>query len=74
MEIGRRGTARARSRRVLAARELLHLTAVRFHSYAAGHCAGLASSHATSAIDVTSDHPLMMPSHGAQDHARGSER
>src|SRR3984893_508190 len=74
LEVGGGGAATARCRRLLAALDRRCLTAARFHSYATRRCAGLASGHATNAIDVTSSHPLMKPSHDAQDHARGSER
>ena len=71
LQVGCRGTATARSRRHLAALDLRCLTAARLHCYAARCRAGLASGHATNAIDVTNRHPLMKPSYDAQDHARG---
>ena len=42
-----------------------------FHRCAARRCTGLASGHATNAIDVTSGQPLMKPSQDA--HVRGTE-
>src|SRR6516225_8056636 len=41
-----------------------------FNSPCARRCTGLASGHATNAIDVTSGQPLMRASHGVQDCAR----
>ena len=69
MEIGRRGTATARSRRRFAALDLRRLTTACFHSHAARRGAGLASGHATNRIDVTTGHPPMKPSHNAQHRA-----
>ena len=74
LQTGSQGTPTARSARLLAALELCRLTAARFHSYTARLCTGLASGHATNAIDVTNGHPLIKPSYDAQNHARGSER
>src|ERR1700730_11895414 len=65
LEVGRGGTATARSRRPLAAFELRRVTAARFHSYTARRCADPASGDANAS---------MKPSYSAQDHARGSER
>ena len=74
LEVGCRGTATARSRRLLAALDLRRLPAACLHCYATRRRVGLASGHATNAIDVTTGHPLIKPSYDAQDHARGSER
>src|SRR5205823_3050861 len=65
-----RGAATACSRRLLAALDLRCLAA-RLHSCAARRRAGLASGHA---INVTTGHPLMQPSHDGQNQARNSER
>ena len=43
------------------------------HRCAIRRCTGLASGHATNAIDVTSGKPLMKPSQEVQDHAGGTE-
>jgi hypothetical protein len=68
------GTTTARSRRRLSVLDFRCHSAARLHSYADRRCAGLASGHATNAIDVTSP-----PSHKAllttlRTYARGSER
>jgi ABC transporter substrate binding protein len=65
LEVGRGGTAIARSRRPLAAFELRRVTAARFHSYTTRRSADPASGDANAS---------MKPSYSAQDHARGSER
>ena len=45
--------------------DLRCLPAARFHRPAARRCTGLASGLGTNAIDVTTDHPRMKPSHDA---------
>ena len=70
LEIDRRGSVTTRSRRLLAAFRLRRPGGPSFHCHATP-CTAIARGHATSAIDVTSDHPLMKPSHDAQNRARG---
>ena len=64
LQVGYRGTATARSHRLLGVLGLRRPGVPSFHCDAA-RSIRLARSHATSAIDVTNDHPLMKPSHGA---------
>jgi hypothetical protein len=75
LQIGCRGTATARSRRLFAAFDLHCLSVARLHSCTARRNAGLARGHTTTnAIDATNSHLLIKPSYDAQDHAKGNER
>jgi hypothetical protein len=71
LQIGYRGSATVYSRRLLAVLDRRRLPAPCFHCYAAYCCTRLASGHVANAIEVTSGHPLMKPSHDAQDHGKG---
>jgi hypothetical protein len=65
LQMGGWRAASARNVPLLAALELGRLVAGRFHGRTARCGADLASGHAIHAIDLTSDQPLMKPSHNA---------